>query len=165
MNWQRISNRGVFKFGKQFAAAQPATEKVLRWLNGQGKVRAYDVQHLRPFFYKGDIMLVYPDKRVKYLELKIESRASTETVNLAIEKYGSIEQQRLGSVWDSQSDFYAHFYRDGLLVWFDRLELKIWMDGHYQDYPTFTAQNEGYSSYGYLVPREAVPCRVERWLY
>lgn len=148
----------AFTFREQFAIAQPLTEAVITWLNGRGKVRALDVQHVPALYSYGDILLEYPDGSAKYLELKVETRTSTDTPHLAIERWGNLQEKRAGSVWSTHAYFYAHVYADGYFWMAKTAPLRDWLEAHHQQFVTFESQNANdFSSFGYLVPRMDVP--------
>jgi len=143
-----------FDFAKQLAVSKPVVEKVVRWLNQLNTLDwALDCQDKPGCYYLGDILIKPMAGDVEYIELKMETRTSRETPNLAIERYSNTEKKTNGGIWETQARFYAHIYSDGLLVVMNRRLLLDWLIANYDTFRQFQARNKNYTTSGILVRR------------
>lgn len=85
------------------------------------------------------------------IELKIESRTSAQTPNLAIERYSSKEKP--GGPFSTSAVYYAHYFADGLFCIARREALTAYVLQNSDQWRKVHAANPGYSSTVYLVPR------------
>lgn len=152
-----------FQFQQQLTRSNQHVARVVRWLQANPNVFvAQDVQDDPAYYHTGDILFV-PKSAVQHIEVKVESRSSGTTPNLAIERYSNVASNRPGGPWSTKAEWYSHFYADGLLVMVKRLELVRWLTPALVSFPTFEARNEHYTSMGYLIPRVTVRAAVGKF--
>jgi hypothetical protein len=100
------------------------------------------------------------------VELKCDSYPMKKTENFFIERYGNIEKKKDGSVWRSSADkikYFVYYYiSDNAFFWFKVEKLKKYIDKNANLFQTREVRNPGYSSLGYLIPREKVKHLIER---
>lgn len=108
-------------------------------------------------------LLINEDESV---ELKTDSYPMEDTKNFFIERYGNIEKAKDGSVWRSSKDkikwFVYYYISDNTFFWFDVEKLKDFIDKNDTLFQTREVRNPGYSSIGFLVPRDKVKHLIER---
>lgn len=150
----------AFNFRRQLAESTVQVQNVLRWLQGRSDIfYAADVQDDPAFFYRGDLLFV-PMSMVQHIEMKVESRASTETPNLAIERYSDLKAAKVGGPWGTRAEWYAHLYADGLLVMMQRQPLVQWLTPNLKNFPPFEARNQTWLTTGILVQRDAAKAKL-----
>lgn len=143
----------AFDFRRQLDESSVHVAQVVRWLQARKDVfYAADVQDDPLYFYRGDILYV-PDSVVQHIEMKIESRTSSETPNLAIERHSDVQRSKMGGPWSTRAEWYAHLYADGLMVMMHRLELVQWLTPQLAIFAAFQARNKTWLTTGVLVPR------------
>lgn len=143
----------AFDFRRQLDESAVQVAQVVRWLQERKDVfYAADVQDDPLYFYRGDILYV-PDSAVQHIEMKIETRASSETPNLAIERHSDVQRTKMGGPWSTRAEWYSHFYADGLLVMMRRTNLVQWLTPQLDIFPSFQARNKTWLTTGVLVPR------------
>ena len=143
----------AFNFARQLSESSPQVQRVVRWLQGRSDVLyAADVQNDPAYFYRGDILYV-PDSAVQHIEMKIETRSSSETLNLAIERFSDLARSKMGGPWGTRAEWYAHLYADGLMVMMRRANLVQWLTPQINTFPAFQANNKTWMTTGLLVPR------------
>jgi hypothetical protein len=146
----------AFDFARQLRESSPQVQRVVRWLQTRKDVfYAADVQDDPAYFYRGDILYV-PDSVVQHIEMKIETRTSSETPNLAIERYSDLQRTKIGGPWGTRAEWYAHLYADGLMVMMRRPNLTQWLTPQLNTLPSFQANNKTWLTTGVLVPRVRV---------
>lgn len=146
----------AFNFHRQLNESSVQVQRVVRWLQSSKSVfYAADVQDDPLYFYRGDILYV-PDSAVQHIEMKIESRASSETPNLAIERYSDLQRTKMGGPWGTRAEWYTHLYADGLMVMMHRVNLVQWLTPQLALFPSFQAHNKTWLTTGVLVPRTTV---------
>lgn len=143
----------TFDFRRQLAESNSHVLRVVRWLQASPSVfYAADVQDDPTYFYRGDILYV-PTSAVQHIEMKIETRASSDTPNLAIERYSDEARSKMGGPWGTRAEQYAHLYADGLMVMIRRATLVQWLTPNLSTFPSFSARNATWMTTGLLVPR------------
>jgi len=151
----------AFNFNRQLTQSEPSVERVVRWFQSQPTIfHAEDVQHVTAMYYQGDLYFI-PMSALQYVELKCESRSSDETPNMAIERYSNDQRRTIGGPWATRANWYAHIYRDGLLVMMNRMALLKWLTPRLADFSTFSAKNERYVTSGVLVPRSTAQLAIQ----
>lgn len=146
----------AFNFARQLAESSPQVQRVVRWLQNSPSVfYAADVQDDPAYFYRGDILYV-PESAVQHVEMKIETRTSAETPNLAIERFSDLARSKMGGPWGTRAEWYAHLYADGLMVMMRRPNLLQWLTPQLNTFATFQAHNQTWLTTGLLVPRARV---------
>lgn len=92
------------------------------------------------------------------VELKCDSYSGSP--NFFMERYSSIDSEKLGGPWQSQqgkvTDFVYYFVAEGIIYWFNVDQLVKWLDEHSKEYPVRIIRNRGWSAKGYLVPRKSI---------
>lgn len=150
----------AFDFRRQLAESSVHVRQVLRWLQSRNDVfYAADVQDDPAYFYRGDLLYV-PSSTVQHIEMKIESRASTDTPNLAIERFSDVNRTKMGGPWSTRAEWYAHVYADGLMVMMHRAELVQWLTSQISHFPAFKATNQSWVTTGILVPRDVAQTKL-----
>lgn len=151
----------AFDFRRQLDESAVQVQQVVRWLQSRKDIfYAADVQDDPLYFYRGDILYV-PDSAVQHLEMKIETRSSSETPNLAIERFSDRARTKVGGPWGTRAEWYAHLYADGLLVMMRRLPLTQWLTPQLDVFPSFQAQNKSWLTTGVLVPRTTAQAALD----
>lgn len=151
-----MSTEHLFDFDDKRIIADPIVERLTEWFQSRTSVyQAVCVQNDPEYFYQGDIYLYMRDARLSgYAEIKVETRTTEQTPNLAIERWSKTEQQTNGGPWSTQAKYYAHLFADWHLFVMFRLPLLEWLNTEYNSFRTFQARNAGYVTSGILVPRE-----------
>lgn len=143
----------AFDFRRQLNESAVQVAQIVRWLQTRQDVfYAADVQDNPLYYYRGDILYV-PESAVQHIEMKIESRSSSETPNLAIERYSDMQRTKMGGPWSTRAEWYTHLYADGLMVMMRRLDLVQWLTPQLSAFPSFQAHNKTWLTTGVLVPR------------
>lgn len=92
----------------------------------------------------------------KFVELKSDSYDPSKTGNFFMEKWSSLEAQKLGGPWQSQlkgGDIFAYlFTKPQHLYIFDTAKLVEHLDENLGQYKSRRVPNRGYITVGYLVP-------------
>lgn len=146
---------GTFHFDQQLNLSFEAVQKITAWLNQRDTVEwAIDVQNKPECHYLGDIQVKAVGDNPEFIEVKVETRTSQQTPNLAIERFSDTARQTNGGAWSTRAKFYSHIYADGLLVMMRREPLLSWLIQEYETFRQFQANNGGYVTTGILVPRE-----------
>jgi len=133
----------VFGFKKQLTVGNKGEELFLRHYKGSEKsdIRKYDL------LYKGE-----------KVELKTDTYPMEKTANFFMERYGSIEDGKIGGPWRAREDGVKHFVyfylADKTFFWFESKALADYLDTYTKDKRGKTVANRGYSSLGFAVPRE-----------
>lgn len=144
-----------FDFHERLAYSINPVKRLILWLESRDSVEwARDVQHNPAYHYQGDIHLKKVGRAPEFMEVKIESRRSSETPNLAIERYSDSARKTDGGPWSTNAVYYVHLYADGFLVIMMRLRLLMWLNQNLARFKTFEATNAGYTTAGILVKRE-----------
>lgn len=150
----------AFNFRRQLAESTVHVQHVLRWLQGRPDIfYAADVQDDPAFYYRGDLLFV-PTSMVQHIEMKIESRASTQTPNLAIERFSDQKATKMGGPWGTRAEWYAHLYADGLMVMMRRTELVQWLTPKLAEFTPFEARNQSWLTTGILVRRDVAQAKL-----
>lgn len=145
----------AFNFQRQLTESTVKVQQVMKWLQGRKDVfLAADVQDDPLYYYLGDLLYV-PVQAVQHIEMKVESRSSLETPNLAIERFSDAARSKMGGPWGTRAEWYAHLYGDGLFVMLRRAELVQWLTPKLASFPTFEALNQTWKTTGILVRRDA----------
>ncbi len=145
----------TFDFDTQLAKSHVSVNTVLTWLNSHEGVVARDIQDTPRYFYYGDILIQVGSTRY-YIEVKCENYSTRNTPNFACERYSDLARQTNGGVWSTQATLYAHLFADGYFFLMGKHELKSWLNAHESEFKRFKANNDTYTSMGYLVPRKRV---------
>lgn len=151
----------TFSFKKQKEFSDTQTGELLpkliaplsKWMELKN-VKIHDMKDVPAFFHVGDIVVVgwRGHSLMPYsIELKIESRTSAQTPNLAIERYSSKEKP--GGPFSTSAVYYAHYFADGLFCIARREALTAYVLQNSDQWRKVHAANPGYSSTVYLVPR------------
>jgi len=133
----------VFGFKKQLSIGSKGEELFLRKYKDSSKSddRKYDL------LYKG-----------QKVELKTDTYPMQKTENFFMERYGSIEDQKIGGPWRAREDKVEHFVyfylADKTFFWFNSKALADFLDTYIKNKRGKTVANRGYSSLGFAVPRE-----------
>ena len=144
-----------FDFNQQLDGSREPVKRVVQYLEGRSDIEwARDVQSESAYHYQGDIQLQKAGQQPEFMEVKVESRTSSQTPNLAIERYSDTVRQTDGGPWKTKADYYTHFYSDGLLVIMLRIHLLKWLNENYVRFRAFEAANAGWVTTGILVRRE-----------
>ncbi len=145
----------AFNFPRQLTESTIKVQQVIKWLQSRKDVfLVADVQADPTYFYLGDLLYV-PTAAVQHIEMKVESRSSLETPNLAIERFSDRARAKVGGPWGTRAEWYAHLYSDGLFVMMRRSELVQWLTPQLATFPTFEAINQTWKTTGILVRRDA----------
>jgi hypothetical protein len=95
----------------------------------------------------------------KKVELKTDTYPMQETPNYFMERYGSIEDGKVGGPWRAAQDnvdyFVYFFLSNKTFFWFESKPLVKFLDEYTRNMRGKTVANKGYSSLGYAVPRDA----------
>lgn len=118
-------------------------------------LQAQVVQDVPEYFYHGDILLLYDVFPTHvFVEVKVETRTSFETGNLAIEMYSDVQRKKLGGPFATKAHWYVHLFSDGLLCCI-RLSLDVcralWR--LHKGCRLVNAQNDGWYSQVMLLSR------------
>lgn len=95
-------------------------------------------------------------KTQRKIELKTESRKTTETINFFIEKIRNEEKGTAGGPFQSleHGTYYTvYMFADGYVYWFRTQELVDFINKTELQYETRRIINKGWSALGLLVPR------------
>jgi hypothetical protein len=151
-----LSTEQVFDFEDKRIEADSIVEQLVDWFQSRPSVyQAICVQNDPKYYYWGDIYLyMHDDELSGYAEIKVETRTTKQTPNLAIERWSKTEQQVNGGPWSTQAKYNAHLYADWNLFIMFRLPLLDWLNSEYVTFKTFQARNAGYVTSGILVPRD-----------
>lgn len=145
----------AFDFRRQLTESTGKVQQVIKWLQSRKDVfYVADVQADPLYYYLGDLLYV-PAAAVQHIEMKVESRSSLETPNLAIERFSDMVRAKVGGPWGTRAEWYAHLYNDGLFVMMRRAELVQWLTPKLATFPTFEAVNQTWKTTGILVRRDA----------
>lgn len=104
----------------------------------------------------------------RVIELKTESRNTTDTANFFIEKIRNEETGLLGGPWQALEHGAYYFvvqFADGIVYWYRTQELVDWLVKNELQFKTRRIVNRGWSAVGLLVPRyltEPILIRKER---
>lgn len=94
------------------------------------------------------------------VELKSDSYSMERTENFFIERYGNYQKLKDGSIWRSSLDkirYFVYCYApDKKFYWFNVEDFKKYMDDNLHKFEQREIKNPGYTSLGFLVPRETV---------
>lgn len=165
---------GVFDFRTQLDYSYSGVSRIIDWLYaadggfwGDGQLEeVYDVQDIPDLHHQGDIAFVFQGE-LQYMEVKVESRTSLATPNLAVEVYSDFDRKKLGGPIITRADWYCHLYNDGLLWVAHRYFFSMWCVSQVGNFRFFYAQNKGWRSQGMLIPRASVPTSLncyELWI-
>ena len=162
VNQRRRTNK-VFDFDQQFSQSTEAVKRMGLWLRTRADVECVvDIQaDWKRSGKQGDLSVWMKRGFEPFhfnVEVKSESRESTQTENLAIEVWSNRDKGVPGGPWASEAHSYVHVYADGMAVQMNRVSLIAWLKDTYASYDTFSAQNLSakgirYTSVGILVPR------------
>lgn len=145
----------TFYFSKQKKFGDKGENKFIEFYQKELKARAGDGKTI-------DILI----NENESVELKTDSYGLEDTENFFIERYGNIDKKKDGSVWRGSTDkikwFVYYYIKDNTFFWFDVEKLKDFVDKNDNLFQVREVKNPGYSSMGYLVPRETVKHLVER---
>ena len=93
----------------------------------------------------------------KKIELKTDSHDMMATENYFMEKFGHVENSKLGGPWRAKEDgidFFVYFYiQNGVFLWFDTKALVRFLNRRVPKIKSKIVRNKGYNSLGYLIPR------------
>lgn len=91
-----------------------------------------------------------------YVELKADTRASTDTGNLFIERWGDFDKRTPGGPWKARRDrcvgFLYFFQGDRQIYGFKTEELIKHLEENPEQYRERRIANKGWTTVGYLVP-------------
>lgn len=133
----------VFGFTKQLTIGNKGEELFLRHYKDSKKSdeRKYDL------LYKGE-----------KVELKTDTYPMQQTENFFMERFGSIEDAKIGGPWRAREDgikYFVYFYiANKTFFWFHSKELADFLDEYTKGKRGKTVANKSYSSLGFAVPRE-----------
>ncbi len=133
----------VFSFKKQLDVGNIGETLFLKYYKGSAKSdgRKYDIT------FKG-----------KKVELKTDTYPMSKTANYFMERYGSVEDKKVGGPWRAKEDgvdyFVYLFIADKTFFWFDTVSLVKFLDEHTKKMRGKTVANKTYSSLGFCVPRD-----------
>lgn len=152
-----------FDFNERNDFSRNPMNRLILWLESRKSIEwARDVQTDPRCYYQGDIHLKKVGRNPEFMEVKIESRDSTTTPHLAIERYSNNQHKTDGGPWSTTATYYTHYYRDGLLVVMMRVRLLMWLNQNLARFKTFEAANTGYTTTGFLVKREEAKRELEQ---
>lgn len=148
----------AFLFHTQYAQSLGGVSQVVQWMRqastGFWGLTALDevtdVQDNPADYYKGDIMFAIGGRQ-RYVEVKVESRSSASTPNMAIERWS--RPGKPGGPWSTSATYYGHIYGCGLFCVMLTAELRYFIDRYSAGLRSFNARNPGYISSGILLPR------------
>lgn len=137
--------REIFGFKKQLDVGNVGESLFLKHYKGSAKSpeRKFDI--------------TYEGKRV---ELKTDTYPMQETPNYFMERYGSVEDKKVGGPWRAKEDsidyFVYLFLANKTFFWFETTKLVDFLDKYTKTMRGKTVANRTYSSLGFCVPRDAV---------
>lgn len=94
----------------------------------------------------------------KKVELKTDTYPMQKTENFFMERYGSVEDKKIGGPWkaaEDNIDFFVYLYlANKVFFWFETKPLVKFLEEHTKTMRGKTVANRTYSSLGFCVPRE-----------
>lgn len=164
-----------YTFGQQLDRSQPGVRRLMLFLQTHWKAIVVDIQNMPDKYTPGDLavtLTVNGKYKFRAFEVKCESRASTQTSNLAVEVWGDVENEYIGGPWATKADDYVFVYEDGLCVMMDRLKLVEWLETceperfQYREIDNYNPRNRNggrYKSVIALVPREIAKAELGKY--
>ncbi len=102
----------------------------------------------------------------KKVELKTDTYPMQKTDNYFMERYGSIEDKKIGGPWRAKEDgvdYFVYLYlANKIFFWFDSAQLVTFLDEYTKTMRGKTIANRTYSTLGFCVPRDALQHLVVR---
>lgn len=135
--------REIFTFNKQLDVGNKGETLFLKHYKGSAKSpeRKYD--------------LTYNGKKV---ELKTDTYPMQKTENYFMERYGSVEDKKVGGPWRAKEDgidyFVYLFLANRVFFWFDTDTLVKFLDEHTKNMRGKTVANKSYTTLGFCIARD-----------
>jgi hypothetical protein len=96
----------------------------------------------------------------KLVEVKTDTYSMSRTENFFMEYFSNIDDAKLGGPWRAANDnvdyFVYFFLPQKTFFWFDSKKLVSYLDKMLETYTPMRILNKGWTTLGYLVPREDV---------
>ena len=139
-----MGNDKVFSFKEQLGVGATGERMFIEFYGGTpSEDRKYDISHT--------------DGKI---ELKTDTYSMEKTGNFFMEKFGSIEDSKIGGPWRAAQDdidFFVYFYvTDKTFFWFKSKQLVEFLEKYTATLKAKTVRNKAYTTLGYAVPREAL---------
>lgn len=132
----------VFEFQKQLLVGNRGEEEFSKQFPGFNRTdgRTHDLIN---------------DETGETVEIKTETRTLTETPNIFVERWSSIQSQKPGGPWQSKAEYFVfYFEKDNRFFIYNRAELIERVEALVSKLKLISVPNRTYTTQGYAVPRE-----------